>query len=279
MKTIKRKDIKKRGWKKLTNSQKKLIIRIYEKKGVQFGAFKLKLHEENPEAPLSPIYINLRIPPLTQEEIKLIAEEIWRLIKEQKILFDIVVGIPKAGTPLAKIISQLSGKPLIELSKKIEEGKRKIDMISGEYLPGQSVLIIDDLITEAHTKLEAIKVCEKNGLVVAGICVFIDRKQGGSEILRKRGYRVYAVFSLFMILNYYVKTNRITQEMASHVKNYINFMRSKKQKEIKTQPLNPLFFINATLYYRNLKNFSTLSTQVLRQFEIISEVSKILLEK
>ena len=28
---------------------------------IKFGAFRLKLHEKNPDAPLSPIYVNLRL--------------------------------------------------------------------------------------------------------------------------------------------------------------------------------------------------------------------------
>ena len=28
---------------------------------IQFGAFRLKLHEDRPDAPLSPLYINLRL--------------------------------------------------------------------------------------------------------------------------------------------------------------------------------------------------------------------------
>ena len=39
----------------LTNSQKQVANRIYDREAVKFGAFKLKLHEKNPDAPLSPI--------------------------------------------------------------------------------------------------------------------------------------------------------------------------------------------------------------------------------
>ena len=39
-----------------------LADELFDLGAIQFGNFKLKLHEKNPNAPLSPIYLNLRTP-------------------------------------------------------------------------------------------------------------------------------------------------------------------------------------------------------------------------
>jgi len=133
-----------------------------------------------------------------------------------------VAGIPRAGEPLAKVVSRLSGRPLLKLGKKIEGDTRKIDsLLSRKYQAGQLVLIIDDLITQADTKKEAIGVCEEAGLIVVGVAVLIDREQGGSEELKEGGYNVYSVFLLSALLDYYVSVNRISQARRDEVIDYI----------------------------------------------------------
>ena len=199
---------------------------IFHIGAVRFGAFKLKPHEKNPEAPLSPIYITLRVPenggPLSPANVEMISQAIYDLVQRNKILFDVVAGIPRAGEPFAEVIVRLSGKPLLRLGKKVEEDSRKIDsIVGGEYQPGQLVLLVDDLITQADTKKEAIAVCEEAELVVAGIAVLVDREQGGSDELREDGYSFYAVFPLSKLLDYYVEVKLLTSEKRDEVMTYI----------------------------------------------------------
>jgi len=210
---------------KLTNSQRRLAERIYERGAVKFGLFKLKLHEKNPESPLSPTYINLRRSPdgpLSEKDIEVVGRELYTLVRRRKILFDVVAGIPKAGDPLAEVVARLAKRPLIKLGKIIQGNKRKIDfIIGGEYRPNQLVLLVDDLITQADTKKEAIAVCEGAGLIVVGLVVLIDREQGGAEDLKGAGYDLYAVFSFSALLDYYVRINRIEPQKRQEVREYI----------------------------------------------------------
>ena len=199
---------------------------IFHVGAIQFGAFKLKLHEKKPDAPLSPIYITLRTPenggPLSSANVELIGQELFAVAKRAAVKFDLVVGIPRAGDPFAEVVSGLSGKPLLKLGKKIAEDSRKIDsIISGKYYPGQHVLLIDDLITQAATKREAIRVCEKAGLIVTGLVVLVDRQQGGMEQLRDEGYNAYAAFPLSVLLDYYVQTGLLIQAKRDEVMDYI----------------------------------------------------------
>jgi orotate phosphoribosyltransferase len=142
---------------------------------------------------------------------------------KKKVLFDFVAGIPRAGEPIAEVVSRLSGRPLLKLGKKIEGDSRKIDsIISGEYRSGRLVLLVDDLITKADTKKEAIGVCEKAELVVAGVVVLVDRQQGGAEQLKEAGdYELYAAFPLSLLLEYYVGTNKLSQVKREEIMAYI----------------------------------------------------------
>jgi len=57
-------------------------------------------------------------------------------------------------------------------------------------------VVIDDIITDGASKLEAIESLEAAGLVVEDLVVLIDREQGGRERLAAKGYRLQAVLSI-----------------------------------------------------------------------------------
>ncbi len=199
--------------------------RLFQRGAIKFGAFRLKLHEKNPNAPLSPIYLTLRKPPdgpLTDEDVELIGQAIFAVVQKAAVEFDLIAGIPRAGEPIAEVISRLSGKPLLKLGKKVEGDRRKIDsVVAGDYQAGQRILLVDDLITQADTKKEAISVCENAALVVAGVAVLVDREQGGSDELKQAGYDLFIVFPLSPLLDHYVRVSNIDQAKRDEVMAYI----------------------------------------------------------
>src|SRR5262249_37672449 len=67
--------------------------------------------------------------------------------------------------------------------------------LEGAFQPGERVVVIDDIITDGASKLEAIEPLEAAGLVVEDLVVLIDREQGGRERLAAKGYRLHAVLS------------------------------------------------------------------------------------
>jgi orotate phosphoribosyltransferase len=206
-------------------AQEKLLDYLFKVGAVVFDAFRLKLHEKRPQEPLSPIRITLRrLPegPLSEAGIEAIGKQLYFLVRRKKILFDLVAGIPRAGDSLAEIVSRSANVPLLRLGKKTEGSVRKVDsIVDGGRRPGQLVLLVDDLVTKADTKKEAIGVCEKAGLNVAGIVVFLDRQQGGSEELRKAGYNLYSVFTLSGLMGYYVRMGVISWKQRQEVVAYI----------------------------------------------------------
>ena len=87
------------------------------------GPFDFKFHEKHPNAPHSPIKVNLRPPPrgnLTDELTEQIGNALYQLSCESQIHYDCVVGVPKAGDPLAEAFAGLASVPLLSLKK---EGK------------------------------------------------------------------------------------------------------------------------------------------------------------
>lgn len=207
-----------------------LAYRFFNRGVVKFGEFRLKAHETNPELPLSPIYVNLRTDkhpknpgPLTEEDMRAIGEHYDDVIQPDA--FDCFADIPDAGEPFGDqfeaALARLGlEKRRLRLHKAFgEDGKRYItDEVDGAYRPGDVVWLLDDLITGADTKLEAIRALEAKGLVVKVIVVVVDRQQGGVQQLERAGYRVIALLKLDELLDTFVEW---AQDKVEEVREYI----------------------------------------------------------
>ncbi|HLC44175.1 MAG TPA: hypothetical protein VJK08_03575, partial [Patescibacteria group bacterium] len=84
----------------------------------------------------------------------------------------------------------------------------------------QKVLLVDDLITMADTKLEAVKAINDAERAVEAIVVLVDREQGGAAILEEMGIGLVAVFTLTELLDLYVDAGFITPEDRADVQSY-----------------------------------------------------------
>lgn len=190
--------------------------------------FRLKLHETNTNAPLSPIFMNLRTAdnskpgPLTAEIVNEIAFQLYAITLYKVITYNAVAGIPNAGDPFAEKFSLHAGRRLWYLDKKTENGKRRICGIkTGNYTKGDKILLIDDLITEADSKIEAVRALRDQDLIVDTIIVLVDREQGGKEELKRYAVNLYSVFTLRELLDIYLKTGRMDGKACDEVKEYL----------------------------------------------------------
>jgi len=88
------------------------------------------------------------------------------------------------------------------------------------------VLVLDDLVTEADTKLEAIAALEEAGLRVSALIVLLDREQGGSEELARRGYALHSIFTLSGLLYFYLQEGVLGLSKYDEVKAYLEASRT-----------------------------------------------------
>ncbi len=161
----------------------------------------------------SPIYLNLRTPsnkdgPLAPEIVACMAAEMGDLLLVREGAFDAIVGIPEAGVPFASALRRYASpakRAPVTLTKKGKGDSRRIDVFVPTWNtgssdkaathtlpPGSRILLVDDLVTRALTKEEAVAAIVNAGYVVAGIVLFADRGQGGLAELNAKGIRTEA---------------------------------------------------------------------------------------
>ncbi|MBC7255173.1 MAG: orotidine-5'-phosphate decarboxylase [Chloroflexi bacterium] len=141
----------------------------------------------------SPVYVDLRRLVTYPSLLERVARVYARLL--ESLAYDRLAAIPYAGLPIGTAVSLQVNKPLIYPRREAKEyGTRR--QIEGEFHAGETVVLLDDLITTGGSKIEAIEPLLAAGLVVRDVVVLIDREQGGAQDLARRGYRLHAALTL-----------------------------------------------------------------------------------
>lgn len=189
-----------------------LALALHDLGAVQFGDFTLESGAH------SPIYVDLRLFVSNPEALALAARSYGDLLND--LVFDRLAAIPYAGLPLGTAVSLQTRTPLIYPRKEAKQyGTKK--SIEGRYHHGETVVVLDDLISSGNSKLKAIEPLQKAGLEVCDVVVLIDRESGGAEELTRHNITVHSVFKLRDLIDILVQHERITHEQRAAVEAFL----------------------------------------------------------
>ncbi len=122
--------------------------------------------------------------------------------------FDRIAAIPYGGLPIGQAVALATGKPLLYPRREAKGyGTRKL--IEGIFTPGETVVVLDDLVTTGGSKMEALMPLLEAGLKVKDVVVLVDREQGGEEELAAHDLTLHAALTLSQILDCLVRHGRL----------------------------------------------------------------------
>ena len=185
---------------------------------VRFGEFKLK------SGMMSPIYIDLRRLISFPGWMTQVAAAYINLL--QNLDFDRLAGLPYAALPITTAISLQGNWPMIYPRKLTKDYGTAAD-IEGSFNPGETAVVIDDLVTTGGSKFEAIHKLTAAGLKVKDVVVLIDRESGAREVLASAGYQLHALFTLSQLLDHWEETERLPLEQVTAVRAFLQQTGSK----------------------------------------------------
>jgi uridine monophosphate synthetase len=196
----------------MTQPTNQLTNKLFDADCIQFGTFTLK------SGLTSPIYIDLRLLASHPALLRDVAREMAAFART--LVFDRIAAIPLAGLPIGTALALELDRPMIYPRPQVKaHGRRRA--IEGAFSPGETALVVDDLITQGTSKIEAIEPLKEAGLVVQDVLVLIDREQGGVEDLAQQGYHLHALLKFTDILETLKASERITAEQHAQVLDYL----------------------------------------------------------
>ncbi|HEY9003270.1 MAG TPA: orotate phosphoribosyltransferase [Mucilaginibacter sp.] len=174
----------------------------------------IKLQPDNPftwaSGWRSPIYCDNRIT-LSHPTIRTyIRQKLSQLIQEEFGVVGCIAGVATAGIPQGVLVAQELGLPFIYVrSKPKEHGTGS--MIEGEVIPGQRVVVIEDLISTGKSSLQAVQALKDAGCTVAGLAaIFTYGFDQATENFKEAKCKFVTLSNYSALLKYAEENNYIS---------------------------------------------------------------------
>jgi len=171
----------------MESEKKDLIKLLNEKKVVQFGEFTLSSGQK------SNYYVNMKMAITDPKILKTIAKIISSQISKNEI--DKVAGPALGAIPIVPAISIESLLPMLMI-RKSKKGYGTSELIEGDLLGGDSILVVEDVTTTGNSLIKAIKALQENGGNVKRAFVVVDRAEGAIENLESEGIKLEPLLSI-----------------------------------------------------------------------------------
>jgi uridine monophosphate synthetase len=171
------------------SQKRQLALELHRIGALKFGEFTFK------SGIVSPIYIDLRLFISYPKVLKMVTKLYAELLKELK--YDRLAGVAYAALPIAGAISLELEQPWIFMRKEgLSKGYGLKKSLEGEFNKGETVVMVEDLVTKATSLLEAIPAIEAQGLVIKDAVVLLDYGKGGPQNLATKGYKLHAFMTV-----------------------------------------------------------------------------------
>ena len=145
----------------------------------------------------SSYYFDGRLLSLDAEGAALLGEEFLEVVRSCGA--SAIGGLTLGADPIVAsvaVTSHLAGTPVSAfIVRKEAKGHGTGRLIEGPLATGESVVIVDDACSTGGSLFQAIDAAEAAGCTVAHVAAVIDRNQGGSDELRRRGYAFTALLA------------------------------------------------------------------------------------
>ncbi len=202
-----------------------LARQIYELGGIQFGSYTLGRSTVN-----SPVYVDpkrlVAVPAALRTAAALVSDAA-KLAQTRRHLqaepFELVAGVPMGGLHLATAYSLHTDTPLIYV--KPESDADGLEIV-GRFLPGQQVLLVDDLITSGGSVIATAHALRAEGLRVRDVIVLVDRDVGAARQLEYHGLRLISIVTLPAMLNLYMSERLISED---EYRRSLDFLEAQRQ--------------------------------------------------
>jgi orotate phosphoribosyltransferase len=181
------------------------LKKILLKKSVRTGNFTLASGQQ------SDLYIDCRVTAMDPVGALLIGDLGWHAVRSkihsEHLQIDAIGGMTLGADPISLAVGMTSAmkNPSEALQvftvRKEPKGHGAGKQIEGNFKPGNTIIVVDDVITTGGSTLKAIDAIEKEGGKVAFALVLVDREEGGRQAIEARGVHVISLYTRSSLLD------------------------------------------------------------------------------
>jgi len=178
---------------------KEQLLEILKEKSVCRGAFTLASGAQ------SDFYVDAKLTTSDPRAALLVGSVGWELVKETTragiIHVDSIGGLTMGADWMALSIGiaahleDLQAALRVFSVRKSAKEHGRLKRIEGNFSPGDSVVVVDDVITTGGSTIQAIDAIEEAEGRIAFVIALVDRQEGGRENIEKRGHKVVPIFT------------------------------------------------------------------------------------
>lgn len=160
----------------------------------------------------SPIYCDNRLT-LTAPEVRTMVEEgLVETIREHYPECEVIMGTSTAGIAHAAIVGHMMNLPMGYV-RGSAKGHGRTNQIEGKLLPGQKVVVVEDLISTGGSSLETVEVLRNAGADVLGIAsIFTYGMKKGIERFAESNVKNVSLSDLDALVEVAAETGYIKAE-------------------------------------------------------------------
>lgn len=165
----------------------KLSRELLESGAIKFGDFTLTSGKK------SKYYVDIKDAATRPETLGLIAKIFAGMASETKL-----AGVELGAVPLLVATAVAKNVPYLIIRKERKHGTGKLTI--GEIVPGETIEIIEDVVTTGGSVLRAAEYLRENGAKVSDAYCVVDREEGGMDLLRENGIALHPVIRISEIM-------------------------------------------------------------------------------
>jgi orotate phosphoribosyltransferase len=155
------------------------LIDLVRARALKFGDFTLASGKK------AKYYLDGKQITLDSRGAVLVAEGLLDLLASKGPLPTAVGGMSIGADPITAAVITLAGVRNLPLTgvlvRKESKGHGTNRFVEGPVQPGDTIAIVEDVVTTGGSSLEAIKRVQEFGLIVTRVLAIIDRMEGGKE--------------------------------------------------------------------------------------------------
>ncbi len=170
---------------------RELLVRMLAERSTRRGDFVLSSGRR------SSLYVDARLTTMSPDGLALIGPLGLAAMRDTGWHPDAVGGLTLGADPVAYAIayaSAIAGEPVRSFTvRKQPKSHGTAKRIEGPFRSGDTVVIVEDVITTGGSARDAIAAVREAGGQVLGVLAVVDREEGGREALEAEGIAVRAL--------------------------------------------------------------------------------------